>query len=67
MIAFLEVALRLQSAQILPLNGRLFLFLDHLMQLQELYEGGHSSATSSMVELDASQLVLRISKQECIV
>ena len=36
------------------------------MQLQKLYRGGHSSATSSMVALDALQLVLRISKDECI-
>ncbi|CAD1470686.1 unnamed protein product, partial [Heterotrigona itama] len=34
----------------------LFLFLDHLMQLQQLYRGGHSSATTSRVVLDASQL-----------
>ncbi|CAD1471032.1 unnamed protein product, partial [Heterotrigona itama] len=44
--------------------GRLFLLLDHLMQLQELHGSldDHSLATSSMVALDASLLVLRISK-----
>ena len=40
--------------------------MDHLMQLQELYKGGHSPATFSMVALDVSQLALRISKYECI-
>ena len=60
MVAFFEVVLRLQNAQILPLDSWK---ADHLIQLQELYKGGHSSATSSMV---ASQLVLRISKDECI-
>ena len=45
------------------IRGRLFLLLDHLMQLQELLL---SSTTSSMVALDASQLALRIFKHECI-
>ena len=46
------------------IRGKLFLFLYHLMQPEELYKGGHSSATSSTVALDALQLMLRISKYE---
>ena len=69
MIAFLEVALRLPNAQILPLDSQNAVpaYLDHLTELQELYRGVHSSATFGMVVLYASQLVLRIFEYECVI
>ena len=54
-IAFFEIALRLQNAQILSLNSwkSVPAHLNELMQLQELYRDDHSSATFSMVAPDA--------------
>ena len=68
MIAIFEIALRLQNAQILPLDSwkAVPAHLDHLMLYTIEMYSDRSSATSSMVALDSSQLVLRISGNECI-
>ena len=50
MIAFLEIALRLQNAQILPLD--LWKAFIVPRSLDAAIRGGHSSVTSSMVALD---------------
>ena len=47
-VAFLEVVLRLQNAQILSQNSWKTVPVP-VPGSQELYEGDHSSATSSMV------------------
>ena len=64
MIAFLEVALRLQSAQILPLNS--WKAFPAPGSPDAATRAGHSSATTSKVAVDASHLVLRIFKHEGI-
>ena len=64
MIAFLEIALRLQNAHILPLD--LWKDVPAPGSPGTATRGDYSSATFSMVALDASQLVLRVFKDECI-
>ena len=63
MTAFLEVALSLQNAQILPLNWWKAVFA---LKVTRAAQNWSVTATSSMTVLNASQLVLRISEDECI-
>ena len=62
---FLEVALHLQNAQILPLNSWKSSASESPDAATRVDRSGHSLAISSMDGLDASQLVLRVSKYEC--